>query len=100
MLSRFRAATLALLVTPLLLSGCFYQSARFSQTVTSTAPRAAAGGLKVTTRNGSISVKRDASRSDVAITATVRTTTQERLGEVSIVADRDPSGALARTRLR
>ena len=95
MLSRFRAAALPLIVAPLFLAGCFYQSARFSQTVTSTVPQPATGGLKVTTRNGSISVKRDISRSDVAITATVRTTTEARLGEVAIVADRDASGVLA-----
>lgn len=73
--------------------GCMEQ-ARYQQTVTSSAPHVSGSGLKVTSRNGAITVQQGSSETAVTIKATLRMVTEARLGEASIVANRTPAGVL------
>ena len=90
----FRTGLLALVLLPFLSAGCGFQQARFSQTTSTTAPHVAGSGVKVTTQNGSISVRSAADSTQVSIQATLRMVTAERLGQASIVANRTPAGVL------
>lgn len=92
--SRFlRIVATPILVAVMLISGCGFGTARFQQTSNVTAPHAPGGSIKVTSRNGAIAVKR-AAVADVAITATLRMTTQERIAQATISANRNAEGVL------
>jgi hypothetical protein len=86
--TRFGLATLAVLP---LLAGCAWEDAAFKQTTTIKAP--SAPSLKVDARNGAIHVH-TGTGSEVVIEATVKMTTQERLGQVTLVADKNTDGVL------
>jgi DUF4097 and DUF4098 domain-containing protein YvlB len=76
-----------------LLVGCAWDEAAFHQTTTVKAPHASGQGLKVTARNGWISVHRE-SGAEVQIVATVKMVSEQRLGEATLVADRNAEGVL------
>jgi len=94
--SSARQAALAVLAAaPLVGAGCAWDSARFVQTAHVTAPSVAGAGLKVDTRNGSILVhKAGTADGQVSISAELRMTTQERLDQSTIMANRNASGVL------
>jgi DUF4097 and DUF4098 domain-containing protein YvlB len=71
-----------------------FQQARYTQTTNSTAPHTTGSGVKVSTRNGSISIRKASDTTEVAIQATLRMVTSERLGEASIIANRNSAGVL------
>jgi hypothetical protein len=93
-----RFVAIPLVVGALLLGGCGFGTARFQQTSNVSAPHASGGPIKVTSRNGAIAVKRGAV-ADVAITATLRMTTQERIAQATISANRNAEGVLEITAL-
>jgi hypothetical protein len=59
--------------------------------VTLNAPHVAETALQVEAHNGSATITRDAAAKDVSITATLRMTSEQRLGDTKIFADRDPA---------
>lgn len=74
-------------------AGCSWGEAAFKQTTTVNAPHVGGSALSVEAHNGAIAVHR-AAGSDVSITATLRMRTEERLGQATLVANRNAEGVL------
>jgi hypothetical protein len=73
------------------MTGCTMMAPLHEQTVTVNAPHVADTALQVEGHNGSTTITRDAAAKDVSIVATLRMTSEQRLGETRIFADRDPA---------
>jgi len=87
------AAAVGLVAAGLLASGCSWSEPMFEQSTTAKAPHVAGSGIKVVARNGSVSVAQ-AAGTEVSITANLKMRSQERLGQVTVVANRDAAGVL------
>ena len=75
-------------------SGCAFVSASYRKTSSLSLPYPAKSGIKVTTSNGSISVTKG-SEAKIKVIAKIKASTEERLEQVTIKHELDPSGRLA-----
>lgn len=91
----FRRSALLVLAAGLCLplTGCIVGLDTKEQVTTIPVPHVSGSGLKVTTRNGHIYVKKS-DGSDIQIVATLRMVSDERLHGTTISANRDSSGVL------
>lgn len=89
----WRAAGLALAAGTLLTGGCVWDEASVVQTTTLSAPYTEGTGLRVEARNGSVSVREGAGE-EIVVAATLKMKTQERVGQVTLVADQNDDGVL------
>ncbi len=91
----FRRSALLVLAAGLCLplTGCIVGLDTKEQVTTIPVPHVSGSGLKVTTRNGHIHVKKS-DGSDIQIVATLRMVSDERLHGTTISANRDGSGVL------
>lgn len=79
------------------LAGCSWDEAKFRQSATVEAPHVTGSGVRVETHNGEVLVRRAGEAGgdgEVSITANLRMRTQERLEQVTVVANRDGEGVL------
>lgn len=89
-----RGVAAGLLLAAAISGGCIaWDDAKFEQTTTLSAPHRAGSGLRVKAHNGSVTVRKSPG-SEVSITAHLKMTTEERLGQVTLVANRDSAGVL------
>jgi hypothetical protein len=73
------------------MTGCTMMAPLHEQVVTITAPHLPGTPIDVEGHNGSATITRDAAARDVSIVATLRMTSEQRLGDTQISTGRDPA---------
>jgi hypothetical protein len=73
------------------MTGCTMMRPLHEQVVTINAPQMPGTAIEVEGHNGSATITRDAAARDISVVATLRMTSDQRLGETRIFADRDPA---------